>query len=693
MMPHKRYSPPRRLPHVRLAGLLALMLLIVLPAGVEAQLFSGLRESWKQHTQADPITLSGTFGCGLASSWNNKDVLAYVTPFSATGYLDLTFNIYGFSFPIHLDLVNVSQSQFTFPHPTLNINTTPTIGRFRFHLGSSSMHFSNYNYSGMTFTGGGVEYNGKWFRAAGFYGTLTRATKFGPDDRTAIQYYADSLLGLNLHETTTIQFTRWAYGVKVGFGNSRTFLDLSLLRAADDSTSLPTVWYGDNGDTTLRDSVLTAKENLAVGLSGRLAMGKHLAISANVGASLYTADMSASKLTDLVDSLEGHESVAGMVESVKPYTSLLKKVEWLYEPRTSSSVRFAGDAALTWQWTRVSGALTYRFVQADYTSLGATQFSQNNHGFGGNTTLNLFNRNRAFVNFSGFAQRDNLDRKQTFTNQVVTYAATYSQSFGEVFQMTTSFNGIKQDQFDGTEHVNDTTRTDQVVRTLSVSPTLQVSRGELADHAVNLNFNVTANRNLNPLSEMAIDLTTTTIGAGYDLTLKKRGIGLGVNYDYSSSDATRNSYTAHTLSVSGSYTILKKENMRLRATGSGVVSLSNNAEDSGGASVSDAMEAEQEGGAVPTGASAADYTTRSFSFSVRAGLDFNYRQRHVLQLNAALSNYSENIIIGQRIGVDLDLRATLTYSYTFAARLIKAKKAKKAEKTEDTEDIDEPMLD
>ena len=687
MMPHKRYSPPRRLPHVRLAGLLALMLLTVLPAGVEAQLFSGLRESWKQHTQADPLTLSGTFGCGLASSWNNKDVLAYVTPFSATGYLDLTFNIYGFAFPFHIDLVNVSQTQFSFPHPTLNINTTPTIGRFRFHLGSSSMHFSNYNYSGMTFTGGGVEYNGKWFRAAGFYGTLTRATKFGPDDRSAIQYYADSLLGLNLHETTTIQFTRYAYGAKIGFGGSNTFIDFSLLRAADDSTSLPTVWYGDNGDTTLRDSVLAAKENLAAGISGRLAFGKHVAISANLGASLYTSDMSASKLTDLVDSLGGHESTAGIVSQVKPYTNLLKKVAWLYVPRTSSTVRFAGDAALSWQWSRVSGALTYRFVQADYTSLGANQFSQNNQGFGGNTTLNLFNRNRAFINITGFAQRDNLDHKQTYTNHVLTYAASYSQSFGEVFRLSASYNGIKQDQFDGLEQVNDTTRTDQVVSTISLSPNIQLSRNEQSDHSINLNFNRTANRNLNPLSDNSINLATTTLGAGYDISLNKRGVGIGINYDYSSSRAVTNSYTAHTVSVNGSYNIIKKENMRLRATASGVFSYSRDAENAGAASVSDAYGAE--GGAVPIGGGQSDYSTRKYSFSARAGLDFNYRQRHILQLNAALSNYSENIIIGQRIGVDVDLRATLTYSYTFATRIIKHK----TRKTDTSESTEEPIID
>ena len=169
---------------MRAWGLLFVLLFLSM-GNLRAQLFSGLRDSWREHTQSDPLTLSGTLGGGISSAWNNKDVLAYVTPFSATGYVDLTFNIYGFSFPFHLDLVNISQSQFTFPHPTFNINTTPTIGKFRFHLGSSSMHFSNYNYSGVTFTGAGVEYNGKWFRAAGFYGTLTRATKFSPSNHFA----------------------------------------------------------------------------------------------------------------------------------------------------------------------------------------------------------------------------------------------------------------------------------------------------------------------------------------------------------------------------------------------------------------------------------------------------------------------------------------------------------------------------
>lgn len=205
----------------------------------------------------------------------NRDVLANSTPFAITAAADLNINIYGFTFPIHLDFVNISQSQFTFPHPTLNINTTPTIGKWRFHLGTSSMHFTQYTYSGLNFTGVGAEYGGKKLRFAAFYGTLIRATNFAKEDnRSAVQYYADSLLGLNLRESTTVQYTRRAFGAKLGIGTDENYIDFSFMKAKDDSTSLPMVWYGDNGnEPTYRDSVLSEGSQCTYYIELRLPKG------------------------------------------------------------------------------------------------------------------------------------------------------------------------------------------------------------------------------------------------------------------------------------------------------------------------------------------------------------------------------------------------------------------------------------
>ena len=46
----------------------------------------------------------------------------------------------------------------------------------------------------------------------------------------------------------------------------------------------------------------------------------------------------------------------------------------------------------------------------------------------------------------------------------------------------------------------------------------------------------------------------------------------------------------------------------------------------------------------------------------------------------SLSNYSDRVIIGQRVATDLDCRFTLSYTYSFAAKLIK-KKGKGERKT------------
>ena len=74
-----------------------------------------------RQTIVDPLTVSGTVGTQLTSSWNNAD-LHYNSPFSTSTYANMTFNVYGISIPISVNLINVSAEQFTFPRPTFTIN-------------------------------------------------------------------------------------------------------------------------------------------------------------------------------------------------------------------------------------------------------------------------------------------------------------------------------------------------------------------------------------------------------------------------------------------------------------------------------------------------------------------------------------------------------------------------------------------
>lgn len=61
-----------------------------------------------------------------------------------------------------------------------------------------------------------------------------------------------------------------------------------------------------------------------------------------------------------------------------------------------------------------------------------------------------------------------------------------------------------------------------------------------------------------------------------------------------------------------------------------------------------------------------------FSLSNSLGSNFNYK-KHTASLYFSLSNFSNLERIGQRVHTDLDARFTFSYSYSFAARIIKKK--------------------
>ncbi len=616
----------------------------------------------KSHIEADPLTFSGSMGTTLQSLFNNRDVYSSGSPFALTAYANFNIGIYGFNIPININLMNIAATQFSFPRPQININMTPQWKNFRFHIGTSSMHFSNYTYSGQNFTGLGMEYQGKVFRASGFYGTMQAATRFKEyDNRSAIRYLADSLLGLNVHDYDLPQYKRVGYGAKIGVGNAKNYLDLSLFKAKDDTNSLPMTWYNAGGDTIHRDSMVFAKENLTIGLSGRVSAGKWFTLTANAGASLYTPDEHSSAINNATMSTLGADSTDAQMAKIM---GVLDKVGWLYTPRMNSQLRFAGDASASFNFSRFNAVLTYRMVQADYTSLGATRFSQNAHGLGANTNIRMF-KNTTTLSLAGYLQRDNLDHKQIFTNQVATYSTNLSTLLFNALNMSVAYSGVSQYQLDGTKQVNDSTRTNQLAHNVTVSPSYTIEGDN--SHNISLNFNTVQNRNMNKLNpnKSKQDVSTYTVGAGYMLTLTALRMDVGVNYDYSKSISVANSYTAHAFGGSFNYIIAKTDKINLRANY--MMSISFNKDETGSNDNSVTYDPSDPENTAKT---------NSISFSNRLGATFSYKQLHNASLYLSSSNYSDNIVIGQHISTDFDLRINFSYSYSFAKRIIKSKKKK-----------------
>ena len=626
-----------------------------------------------RQTIVDPLTVSGTVGTQLTSSWNNAD-LHYNSPFSTSTYANMTFNVYGISIPMSVNLINVSAEQFTFPRPTFTINFRPIWKKFTFHFGTSAMNFSNYTYNGISFDGVGLEYKGDKFRFGGFYGNFNHATTFRTelDERDAIQFLSDSLLGLNnVAYTTFPQFKRKAYAAHIAVGSLRNYVDLSLLHAADDLNSLPPQWYmynvysSDVVDTTLfvRDSTIKGKENLALGLKGHFTIGKWVTFETNLGASLFTPDITRDEVV-----LEEGSNGAAVANSI---IGGLRK-SGLYNLRYGSEIRFAGDAMLNLNFSPVSTTFTYRFVQPDYTTLGANGFNQNSQTFGGNLSTSLFN-NIAFLTLNGYLQRDNMDKKQLYTNQVGSYTVSWNNSFGESVALSILYNGVTQKQLDGVMVVPENTRINQITHSFDLSPSYTLSLNN--DHTFSLNFNLLQNKNLNKQMEgMSFDVTTTSYGLGYDVYLTKSRLSLSANYDYSLSRSPGNDYNSHCLTGGTTYRFIKTENMLL--SGNARLTVAYNIEKTEAEDLSDSERQALNYLAHRIGAEVGTEMTNDLSVAARLGASLNYKDRHNASVYFSVSNYSDNIIIGQHVAVNTDVRLMVEYSYSFASRLIKSKKHK-----------------
>ncbi len=608
----------------------------------------------ERHTIVDPLTVSGTVGTQLTSSWNNVD-LHYNTPFSTTAYANMICNVYGVSIPMSVNYINTSAEQFNFSDPIFTINFKPVWKKFTFHFGTSSMNFSNYTYNGISFNGVGVEYRGDFFRFGGFYGTFNRATRLRTrlDDRSALQFLSDSLLGLNNVDYMSIpQLERKAYAAHIALGSKRNYLDFSFIHAADKIDTILMVL-----DTTLK-----GKENLAMGVKGHFTIGKGVTFETNLGASLYTPDITQD--TMVLKGISG----AGLVNKL---TGELRKFG-VFDARFGSEVRFAGDALLNFKFNPVNATLTYRFVQPDYISLGANGFNQNAQTFGGRFSTSLFNQT-AFLSLNGYLQRDNLDKKQLYTNQVGSYTASWSNFFGEHVALALLYNGVTQKQLDGVEVVSEKNRINQITHSIDVSPSYTLSLDN--DHTFSLNFNLLQNKNRNEQMEgMRFDVTTTSYGLGYEVYLAEPRVSIDANYDYSLSRSPGNDYNSHCISGGTTYNIIEKDNLSL--SGNARLTMAYNVEKTETEELSDAERQVLDYLAHRLGREAGSEMTNDVSLAARLGATLNYKDRHNASVFFSISNYSDNIIIGQHVAVNTDVRFMVEYSYTFASRLIRSKKSR-----------------
>ena len=148
---------------------------------------------------------------------------------------NLTVTIADLSLPFTFSYSNAGRS-YTQPFNMTAVH--PTYKKWKSHIGITSMSFSPYTYSGINFTGAGLEYTpDKWaFKAFG--GRLKKAIEFDSD----------------ANNINTVSYSRMGFGFGTEYKGKTFGTELLLFKAYDNPGSLD--FYHNNPELTAKDNMV-----------------------------------------------------------------------------------------------------------------------------------------------------------------------------------------------------------------------------------------------------------------------------------------------------------------------------------------------------------------------------------------------------------------------------------------------------
>ncbi len=549
-----------------------------------------------QIAQSDPLIITGAVGTNN-TYYHSSVGSGYRSPLSNSVYLNLNISVYGFSMPFAVYYSN-DNLDFNYPHFSFNLN--PRYKNWTGYIGQGAMAYSSYVMS-MSFNGVGVEYDdGKRLRFGAWYGTLRNAINDDPSDPSA----------------RTPQYKRTGWGFKVGYGNSNNFLDLYFLKAKDRLKSLDERWQQQ----------VSPQENLVVGLKGQVQPVKLLTLQANAAASVFSTDT--------------------RVETI-PEDQFDSKWNKIFDTRYSSLARFAGDVNATLTLPAVTAQAYYRLVQPDYNSMGAYYMSNNYHSLGLSVGTTLMKNITLSGNFSG--QRDNLSDKQMFTTSGYVYAINAATRIGNNLNLTLGYNGYTQKQSDGAARVNDTTRVNRLMQSVTFTPSYSFGSGELT-HSIALSASLTDNKDRNKFTNGEGNVTSTALGLSYTLGVKPWEMDFSGSLSHQKSKGYQTTYISNIASLTTGRSFLKEKELNVSAT----INLIYNE---------------------------VKLQSKSMSVGADISVDYTLAKAHVFSLQAGMNKYGDVNVTRRRSSLDAtDITASLSYAYTFSLLEVKRKGDKKTDK-------------
>jgi hypothetical protein len=312
----------------------------------------------------DPFKVSGGLSLNQIGYFSNG-IDSRRDPYSMYASGSLNFSFFGWSVPLSFAYSN---QNFSYQQPFNQYALHPTYKWITAHVGYSSMNFSPYTLSGHIFRGIGIEATPhEKLRISAMHGRLQRAVS--PD---------------SLSSQNQSAFKRMGYGLKTTYGDSRQFIEFSLFRAKDDTTSIAYI---------PEDEGILPQENLVISLGGAFTLLKKIQWKGEWANSAITRDGRA---------------------TASDRSGFFGSVGQLFTPRISTAYYQAYKTSVAYLGEGYSVGLGYERIDPEYRTLGAYFFNSDLENITVNSNVAMM---QGKVNFSANVgtQRDNLDKSKIST--------------------------------------------------------------------------------------------------------------------------------------------------------------------------------------------------------------------------------------------------------------------------------------
>jgi hypothetical protein len=443
-----------------------------------------------------PLRVSSGFALN-SSFYTAEGIENRRAPFAWTLTGSPTLTVYGMSIPFSFSVSNQHRS---FQQPFNRIGITPQYKWVKLHAGYSSARFSQYTLAGRQFLGGGIELTpGKW-RLGYVQGRFQKAVGF------------DSVAVANPNQYPSAvpvpAFSRYGYAAKLGFGSSKSFIDLSYLKASDRETS---IGIPEKLRTTLRPA-----ENAVIGVNTQVTLFKKLTWAADIGVSAYTRDIRA-------DSVVLPEKFAFIGKFMLP--------------KNSTQVQTAGESSLGYRDKHVGLKVTYRRIDPDFKSMGAFFFQTDMEQWLIAPTVNLM-KNKVQLTGSYGWQKNNISQTRSRTTTRTISSAALVLRGGKHFNFNANYSnfGVTMQPRANLNPTNlvDTFRAVQVSQSISVAPSWNFrTQNRLQTFGMTMNYSLLDD--LNPQSAYKASMKTWVSNAFYSLNFPQRKMGFNSSLIYQNS--------------------------------------------------------------------------------------------------------------------------------------------------------------